>query len=118
MDRTVPLRNMTHREVISFVLEHIIQRFGIPQTFTTDQGYSFMSHKFREFAESFGIKLLNSSPYYAQANGQAKSSNKTLIRLIKVKIEENREGGMKSFRKHCGLIEYLNMELLKLHLLS
>jgi hypothetical protein len=26
----VPLRNMTHREVISCVLEHIIHRFGIP----------------------------------------------------------------------------------------
>jgi hypothetical protein len=32
--------------------------------------------------------LLNSSPYYAQANGQAESSNKTLIKLIKKKIEE------------------------------
>jgi hypothetical protein len=39
----VPLRNMTHREVICFVLEHIIHRFGIPQTLTTDQGSSFMS---------------------------------------------------------------------------
>jgi hypothetical protein len=31
---------------------------------------------------------LNSSSYYAQANGQAKSSNKVLIKLIKKKIEE------------------------------
>src|SRR3954463_14578271 len=79
---------MTHRELISFDLEHIIHRFGIPQTLTTDQGSSFMSHQFPEFAESFRIKLLSSSPYYAQANGQAESSNKTLIRLIKKKIEE------------------------------
>jgi transposase InsO family protein len=43
----------------------------------------------REFAELYKIKLLNSSPYYAQANGQAESSNKTLIKLIKKKIEEN-----------------------------
>ena len=34
-----------------------------------------------------GIKLLNSSPYYAQANGQAEASNQILIKLIK-KIEE------------------------------
>jgi hypothetical protein len=33
--------------------------------------------------------LLNSSPYYAQANGQAESSNKTLIKLTKKKTEEN-----------------------------
>jgi hypothetical protein len=43
----------------------------------------------REFAELYKIKLLNSSPYYAQANGQAESRNKTLIKLIKKKIEEN-----------------------------
>jgi hypothetical protein len=30
--------------------------------------------------------LLNSSPYYAQANGQAEFSNRTLISLIKTKI--------------------------------
>ena len=33
--------------------------------------------------------FFNSSPCYAQANGQAESSNKTLIKLIKKKIEEN-----------------------------
>jgi transposase InsO family protein len=56
---------------------------------TTDQGASFMSHKFKGFSESVRIKLLNSSPYYAQANGQVESSNKTLIRLIKKKIESH-----------------------------
>jgi transposase InsO family protein len=85
----VPLKNMTHREVIHFILEHIIHRFGILHTLTTDQGSSFMSHQVREFTESLKIKLLSSSPYYAQANGQAESSNKTLIKLIKKKIEEN-----------------------------
>jgi hypothetical protein len=54
-----------------------------------DQGSSFMSHQVREFVESLKIKLLSSSPYYAQANGQAESSNRTLIKLIKKEIEEN-----------------------------
>jgi hypothetical protein len=35
------------------------------------------------------IKLMNSSPYYAQANSQAKSINKILIKLIKEKINDN-----------------------------
>ena len=34
----VALKNMTHREVIEFITEHIIHRFGIAQTLTTDQG--------------------------------------------------------------------------------
>jgi hypothetical protein len=41
----VPLKNMTHTEVIQFISEHIIHRFDIPQTLTTDQGLSFMSHQ-------------------------------------------------------------------------
>jgi hypothetical protein len=85
----VPLKNMSHKEVIQFISEHIIHRFDIPQTLTMDQGSSFMSHQVHKFVESLKIKLLSSSPYYAQANGQAESSNKTLIKLIKKKIEKN-----------------------------
>jgi hypothetical protein len=58
---------MMHKEAIHFISEHIIHRFGIPQTM--DQGSSFMSHQVREFAESLKIKILSSSPYYDQANG-------------------------------------------------
>jgi hypothetical protein len=54
-----------------------------------DQGSSFMSHQVCDFDKSLKIKLLSSSPYYALANGQAESSNRTLIKLIKKKIEEN-----------------------------
>jgi hypothetical protein len=35
-----------------------------------------------------GIKLIRSSPYYAQANGQAEASNQSLIKLIKRKIDK------------------------------
>ena len=55
--------------MVDFVKEHIVYHFGIPQTITTDQGTMFTSKDFRDFAASMGIKLLNSSPYYAQANG-------------------------------------------------
>jgi hypothetical protein len=85
----VPLRNVTHREVISFVQEHIIYQFRVPQSLTTNQGPSFMSHQFMEFMETMKIKLMNSSPYYAQANGHAEASNKVLIKIIKKRIEDN-----------------------------
>ena len=74
--------------MIDFVREHIVYRFGIPQTITTDQGTMFTSEEFKDFAASMGIKLLNSSPCYAQANGQAEATNQIMIKLIKKKIEE------------------------------
>jgi len=75
--------------MIDFVKEHIVYRFGIPQIFTTDQGTMFTSGEFDGFAIGMGIKVLNSSPYYAQSNGQAKASNKGITKLIKCKFEEN-----------------------------
>jgi len=85
----IPLKNVTSANMIDFVKEHIVYRFGIPQTITTDQGTMFTSGEFDEFAIGMGIKVLNSSPYYAQANGQAEASNKGIIKLIKRKVEEN-----------------------------
>ena len=84
----IPLKSVTSKEMIEFVKDHIIYRFGIPQTITTDQGTMFTSGEFEEFATGMGIKLLNSSPYYAQANGQAEASNKGVFKLIKRKIVE------------------------------
>jgi len=85
----IPLKKVTSANMIDFVKEHIVYQFGIPQTITTNQGTMFTSGEFYEFAIGMGIKVLNSSPYYAQANVQAESSNKGIIKLIKQKIEEN-----------------------------
>jgi ribonuclease HI len=84
----VPMKSVTSRDVISFVKEHVIHRFGIPQTITTDGGSVFISDEFKKFPADMGIKLIRSSPYYAQANGQAEASNQSLIKLIKRKIDE------------------------------
>jgi hypothetical protein len=84
----IPLKKVTSENIVEFVKEHIIHIFGIPQTITTDQGAPFVSSEFREFAESVGIKLLNSSSYYAQDNGQAEASNKIMIKIIQKKIDQ------------------------------
>ena len=82
----IPLKTMMYQNMIDFVQEHIIYQFGIPQTITTDQGAMFLSEEFEGFATSTGFKLLNSYPYYTQANEQVEASNQTLIKLIKKKI--------------------------------
>jgi hypothetical protein len=61
----IPLKTVTSSNMIEFVKKHIIYRFGIPQTITTDQGSMFTSGEFEEFATNMEIKLLNSSSYYA-----------------------------------------------------
>ena len=84
----IPLKMVTSKNMVDFIKEHIVYLFGIPQTITIDQGTMFTSEEFEDFTTSVGIKLLNSSPDYAQANGQAETSNQIMIKLIKKKIDK------------------------------
>ena len=51
----IPVKKASTQDMIGFVKEHIIYRFGIPQTITTDQGSVFTSDEFQRFADSMGI---------------------------------------------------------------
>ncbi|XP_020099535.1 uncharacterized protein LOC109717980 [Ananas comosus] len=83
-----PARLVTQKEIIDFVEDSIIHCFGIPETITTDQGTMFTGGQFIRFMKSRKIKLLHSSPYYAEANGQAEAANKVIINLMKRHIEK------------------------------
>lgn len=79
----IPLENVDQEVVIEFFQNHIIYRFGILETITTDQGLVFTGRKVQEFANEMGFKLLRSTPYYAQENGQVEATNKVVIALNK-----------------------------------
>ncbi|XP_016195951.1 uncharacterized protein LOC107637006 [Arachis ipaensis] len=82
----VPLVEVGQTEIIDFVEENIIHRFGIPQTLSTDQGTMCTGQRIKNFATSRNISMVTSTPYYTQANGQVEVANKILIGLIKKHI--------------------------------
>jgi len=51
----IPLKKVTSANMIDFVKEHIVYRFGIPQTITTDQGTMFISGDFDELQSVWGL---------------------------------------------------------------
>jgi hypothetical protein len=55
----IPIKTVTSSNMIHFIKENIVYRFGMPQTITTDQESQFTSGEFEEYANSLGIKLLN-----------------------------------------------------------
>ena len=104
--------------MVDFVKWHLVYRFGIPQTITTNQGTMFTSEEFRDFAASMGIKLLNSSHYYAQANSQAEVSNQIIIKLMKKRLKSSQGSGIQRLMKHYGHIGWPIMDRLKHHLMN
>ena len=83
-----PYKAVDQTKVIRFIKD-LIHRFGIPQTITVDNGAVFDGKMVKAFVAEFGISLVNSTPYYAQANGQAESSNKSLKKGIQKVVEDN-----------------------------
>ncbi|KAM1748566.1 hypothetical protein ACFX1Q_010218 [Malus domestica] len=79
---------LTSKEVCDFMEEHIVTRFGVPETIITDNGTIFTAERFREYTAGLKIRLEQSTPYYPQANGQAEASNKVLIGILEKVIKE------------------------------
>jgi transposase InsO family protein len=66
-----------------------LSRFGVPKKFITDNGSIFIGSKFTTFCGKFGIIMGQSSNYYPQGNGLAKSTNKSLIQILKKTVVAN-----------------------------
>lgn len=74
--------SISQGEGIKLIQYQIMYRFGDSETITTNQGtvgIKFIEDKVVAFAQQFAIKLIHSSPYYAQANGKAVATNKIII---------------------------------------
>jgi len=77
--------------VIKFLTENIFTRFGCPHKLVTDNAAAFRAKELVEMYDSMGSKLVHSTSYYPQGNGLAESSNKSMLRLIKKLLEDNKK---------------------------
>jgi len=83
-------RSVTEKEVISFIKRNIISRYGVPSVIRCDNGTQFISHKTINFCAKYNIELIPSTPYNPKSNGQAESSNKIVINILKRKLMAKR----------------------------
>ena len=78
----IPLRKATGGSVANFIKENIIVRFGVLHRIIGDNDTPFVKSDVRKILEFYQVKHHRSSPYYPWRNGQAKATNKTLIKII------------------------------------
>ena len=89
------IRDKTATTVIAF-LKPTFARHGIPEEFVADN-MPYNSYEFRCFAESWGFKLITSSPRYPQSNGLSERAVQTVKNILK-KAED----------PYIALMEYRN----------
>nr|XP_025678202.1 uncharacterized protein LOC112778047 [Arachis hypogaea] len=83
-----PLAKITSAQMISFVWQKIICRFGIPWHIITDNGRQFTDHNFQTFLQNLKIRQHFSSVDHPQSNGLAEAANKVLLQALQKKLDE------------------------------
>ncbi|XP_021727895.1 protein NYNRIN-like [Chenopodium quinoa] len=83
-------KSLNARAVILFLEEKIFTRYGIPESITLDQETMFTGHEFNSYIKEFeSNRYIQLTPYFVQANGQAKATNKVISKGIAKMVDEN-----------------------------
>ena len=75
--------NSTTSNTVITLLKSIFARFGIPETFVSDNGPQFASQSFKDFADTYSFQHVTSSPLFAQSNGQAERTVQTVKKMLR-----------------------------------
>ncbi|KAJ0625031.1 putative nucleotidyltransferase, Ribonuclease H [Helianthus annuus] len=82
-----PLAKITGKQVIDFVWENIICRYGLPGVIVTDNGKQFAEKPFSLWCKEYRINQIFSLVAYPQSNGQVERTNRSIVEGIKTRLE-------------------------------
>ena len=82
-----PVATITAAKAADFFRD-IVHRFGVPNSIITDNGTQFTGAAFRNFCDSYGIRLDFASVAHPRSNGQVERSNGLIMQGIKPRIFE------------------------------
>nr|GEV65783.1 reverse transcriptase domain-containing protein [Tanacetum cinerariifolium] len=81
-----PLVKITGNEVIRFVMDKIICRFGLAWIIITDNGTQLLNDPFKSWCGRFKIHQMNTAVAHPQANGLVERDNRSLMEGIKTRL--------------------------------
>ncbi|XP_055633997.1 uncharacterized protein K02A2.6-like [Toxorhynchites rutilus septentrionalis] len=82
------MKNVTVADTIR-ELSTIFGRFGVPITMRADNGPQLSGEckELKQFCEEFNIELVNTIPYWPQANGEVERQNRNILKRLRIAQE-------------------------------
>jgi hypothetical protein len=71
------------KDYASLYIEHIVRLHGVPKTIISDRGSLFVSRFWEQLHNSLGTKVIRSSAYCPQTDGQTKRVNQILEDMLR-----------------------------------
>lgn len=83
LTRAIPIPKTTAAQVDMVVFEYRLMPYGILNTIMTDHGLQFAAKFLAVLCASIGTKLIPTTEYHAQVNGQVERFYKTLVARLR-----------------------------------
>ena len=84
----IPTRDQTARTTAGALWQHVMQTFGCPMRFHSDQGPNFESHLMAKLCSLYSAAKSRTTPYHPQGNGMCERLNQTLLNMLRTLEEE------------------------------
>jgi transposase InsO family protein len=72
----------TARKYAEIYLDQIVRLHGIPKTIICERGAQFVARFWEQFQQALGTKLIRSSAYHPQTDGQTERINQILEDML------------------------------------
>lgn len=84
----VEMNRITAKDTIG-ELATIFGRFGIPKTMRADNGPQLRAEceELQSYCQELGVELVNTTPYWPQANGEVERQNRTILKRLRIAHE-------------------------------
>lgn len=77
------LKSTTSAVIIDQLME-VFARLGLPKSIRADNGPQFASREFKEFCSQNNIELVQTPPYWPQANGEVENMNRSILKRLQI----------------------------------
>ncbi|KAK3888979.1 hypothetical protein Pcinc_006984 [Petrolisthes cinctipes] len=91
------------------VMRQYFQRWGAPESISTDGGTNLTSEEMSNFLERWGVERRVSSAHFPQSNGRAEVAVKSAKRLLRANTGGG--GSLRTDKVSVALLQYLNTQL-------
>lgn len=79
----VPTRDQTAKTTVKAIWTNIIQIFGYPSRFHSDQGPHFESDLMKQLCAMYNVSKSRTTPYHPAGNGRVERFNQTLLNMLR-----------------------------------
>ena len=83
-------------------IEHVFRHHGLPHRLLSDQGSQFTSSFWKHVFSALRTKVVNTTPYYPQGNGQVERANRTIVEGLRAFVNSRKD----DWQQYLHLFEF------------